>query len=114
MVHFLKEIGMRVEVHRDHFKQEEADHLWIPVCAQKGWVIISGDKGLEKTAINSESVSTSAAKVFLLTDNNLKGVEWAASIITGREKMQKFVNDNDGPFFATVGKGHDGHVGNLR
>ena len=114
MVQFLKAMGMCVEVHRDHFTQDEADHLWIPVCAERGWVIISGDKGIEKAALNVEAVTNCAAKVFLLTNNNLKGVEWAASIITGREKIQKIVDDNEGPFFARVTKGTGGHVGDLR
>lgn len=114
MVQFLKAMGMCVEVHRDHFAQDEADHLWIPVCAKRGWVIISGDKGIEKAALNVEAVTNCAAKVFLLTNNNLKGVEWAASIITGREKIQKIVDDNDGPFFARVTKANGGHVGDLR
>jgi hypothetical protein len=77
-------------------------------------VILSGDKGIEKAALNIEAVINCAAKVFLLTNNTLKGVEWAAAIITGREKIQKIVNENDGPFFARVMKGHDGHVCDLR
>lgn len=114
MVQFLKAMGMCVEVHRDHFAQDEADHLWIPVCAKRGWVIISGDKGIEKAALNVEAVTNSAAKVFLLTNNNLKGVEWAACIITGREKMKTIVGENDGPFFARVTKGNGSHVCDLR
>ena len=114
MVEYLTTLGMHVEVHRDHFQQDDADHNWIPICARNGWVIISGDKGLEKAALNVKAVTDSAAKVFLLTDNNMKGIEWAASIITGRRKMQKIVDENNGPFFATIGKGHDVHVGNLR
>lgn len=114
MVEFLKNIGMIVEVHRDHFNQDEDDHIWIPTCAAQGWVIISGDQGLEKAALNARAVIDSAAKVFILTDNNMKGIEWAASIITGRQKMAKLVLENDGPFYATVGKGHDTHVGKLR
>jgi hypothetical protein len=114
MVEFLKELGMSVEVHRDHFSQEEDDHLWIPICAGNGWVIISGDKGLEKAALNAQAVTESGAKVFVLTDNNMKGIEWAASIITGRHKMQKIVDDNNGPFFVTVGKGTEMHVGKPR
>jgi hypothetical protein len=114
MVHFLQEVGLHVEVHRDHFEPDADDHFWIPECARQGWVILSGDKGLEKTAVNSAAVISCHAKVFLLTNNNLKGVEWAASIITGREKIQRIVDENDGPFFARVTKGHDGHVGDLR
>lgn len=114
MVEFLKGIGITVEVHRDHFKQDEDDHIWIPTCAAHGWVIISGDQGLEKAALNVRAVTDSAAKIFILTDNNMKGIEWAASIITGREKMTRLVRDNDGPFYATVGKGNDTHVGRIR
>lgn len=114
MVEFLTALNMRVEVHRNHFGQDDADHEWIPKCAANGWVIISGDKGLEKVALNVQAVTSSCAKVFLLTDSNMKGIEWAASIITGRHRMRKIIEENNGPFFATVGKGHDIHVGRPR
>jgi hypothetical protein len=114
MVQFLQEVGMSVETHRNHFAQEDDDHLWIPVCASNGWPIISGDKGLEKVALNVKSVTDSAAKVFLLTDSNMKGVEWGAAIIAARRKMQRIVDENDGPFFVTIGMCHDIHVGQIR
>ncbi len=114
MVEFLKALGMSVEIHRDHFPQSEDDHVWIPVCAQNGWAIISGDKGIEKAALNAQAVIESNAKVFLLTDGNMKGIEWAAAIISGRHRMRKIIDDNDAPFYVSVGKTHDNHVGRLR
>jgi hypothetical protein len=114
MVQFLRELGMCIEVHKDHFGQEEDDDIWIPICAQRGWTIVSGDQGLEKVALNVKAVTESGAKVFILTDSNSPGLVWAASIITGRHKMQRLVNDNEGPFFVTVGHGHDLHIGHPR
>jgi hypothetical protein len=114
MVQFLQALGMSIEIHRDHFPQDEDDHLWIPVCAEKGWAIISGDKGIEKAALNAQAVIDSHAKVFILTDANMKGIEWAAAIIAGRHRMQKIIDENDGPFYVTVGKSYESHVGRLR
>lgn len=114
MVQFLKEVGMSIEVHRDHFEQDGDDHLWIPVCAQKEWIILSGDKGIEKVALNVQAVIESCAKIFLLTDSNMKGIEWGAAIIAARHRMQKMVDENDGPFFCNIGVCKDSHVGQIR
>ena len=67
---FLRRLGFEVEIHKDHFKQEEDDHNWIPPVVGRGWIILSGDKRLSKDAENLAAVKSSKAQVLLVSDTN--------------------------------------------
>ncbi len=110
----LRDLDVSVEVHKRHYLPASPDPEWIADAAQKGWAIISGDKGIEFDGVNRYAVVNSGAKVFLLTDTESRGAEWAASLVMARHKILRIARDNRGPFYCTVEKGNDSHVRNLR
>jgi hypothetical protein len=113
-VKLLRELDVSVETHRRHYLPDAADPDWIVDAAAKGWVIISGDKGIEYDGVNRQAVVASHAQVFLLTDTESRGAEWAASLVMARKKILRIALENRGPFYCTVEKGSDHHVRNLR
>jgi hypothetical protein len=110
----LRDLDMSVEVHKRHYLPAAPDPEWIADATSKGWVIVSGDKGIELDGINRQAVSRSGAKVFLLADTESRGAEWAASLVVARHKMIRVASQNRGPFYCTVGKAADDHVKDLR
>ncbi|MGA2909792.1 MAG: hypothetical protein ABSE36_18985 [Terracidiphilus sp.] len=110
MIKMLRGIGAAFQRHGTFYKPDEDDHVWIPDVARQGWVIISGDKGIEKDGINRQSVIESKAKVFLLDDTSSKGAEWAASLVLAHKRIVRIAAENRGPFYCTVRKGSDAHV----
>jgi PIN like domain len=40
----LKALGARVQMHRDHFREDSEDVDWLPVIARREWVILSKDQ----------------------------------------------------------------------
>ena len=110
----LKKVGMKVEVHYNHFHPETPDDEWIPKCVANGWIIITGDKAVETDPINLKAVEESAAKVFITADTTSKAEEWAAAIIVGREKLKRTVEYNNGAFFVDIRKHASNHVSSER
>jgi hypothetical protein len=110
----LTKVGMKVEVHCNHFAPEAPDDEWIPKCAANGWVIITGDKAIETDPINAKAVEESAAKVFVTADTNSKAEEWAAAIIVGRRKMARVVEYNNGAFCVDIDKDATNHLSSER
>lgn len=110
----LRDAGMSVEVHKRYFLADAPDPEWIVDCTQRGWAIISGDKGIEYDGVNRQAVIKSRAKVFILADTNSRCVDWAASLVIARHKITRIVEDNEGPFYCSVDKCKDDHVGELR
>jgi hypothetical protein len=110
MVRMLRGIDAHIQCHGTYFRQDEDDHIWIPTVAQKGWAIITGDKGIENDGINRQSVIDAKAKVFLLDDSNSRGAEWAASLVLAHRRIMRIAERNNGPFYCTIRKGSDAHV----
>jgi hypothetical protein len=110
----LRDAGISVEVHKRYFLADAPDPERIADCTQRGWAIISGDKGIELDGVNRQAVVTARSKVFILADTTSRCVDWAASLVIARQKILKIVEDNEGPFFCNVEKGNDEHVGKVR
>jgi hypothetical protein len=105
IIKMLRGISAPIVRHRTYFKDDEDDDVWIPQVVQKGWAIVSGDKGIEKDGMNRQCVIDSKAKVFVLDDTNSRGAEWAASLVLAYSKITKIASENNNPFFCTVEKG---------
>jgi len=105
----LRKAGLIVECHSSYFKQEEDDDVWIKDCARRGWVIVTSDKQIEHDPVNRQAVIESAAKVFLLQENNSRAVIWASALVVSRIRMYEIINDTKGPFFADISR-ETGHL----
>jgi hypothetical protein len=110
----LRDLGVSVEVHKRYYLPEEPDPSWIADASGRGWTIISGDKGIEYDGVNRYAVTTAKAKVFILADTESRGAEWAASLVMARHKILQIASEHSGPFYCTVEKGKDDHVGKPR
>lgn len=106
----LRDLDISVEVHRRHYLPATPDPEWIADVSQRGWVIISGDKGIRLDGINRYAVAKAGAKVFVLSDTESRGAEWAASLVAARHKILRIASENSGPFFCVVEKAGDTHV----
>jgi 5S rRNA maturation endonuclease (ribonuclease M5) len=109
----LNALGCSVERHKTHFLPDDPDDVWIPQCAQKGWIIISGDKGIRRDGINRAAVLQSRAKVFILADTDGRGADWAASLAIAARKMLRLAEESYGPFYCDVDRAKDTHVGKV-
>ena len=106
----LRDLDVNVEVHKRHYRPDAPDPEWIADATNRGWVIISGDKGIREDGVNRHAVIKARAKVFLLTDTTSRGAEWAASLVVARKKILRIAEQNNGPFYCVVEKGNDHHV----
>lgn len=75
MAALLRRVGMNVQVHHDHFAPDADDDVWIAACGKQNWIIITGDKGIEKVPFNRQAAIDAKAKVFVLTDTNSRAEE---------------------------------------
>ncbi len=102
------------EVYPGTLHETISDPEWINLCAANNWIVVTGDKKIETVPENRQAVIDSKARIFLLSESNSPPEVWAAAVIIGRYKMDDILEANAGPFFVSVNKRSDGHVGRIR
>jgi predicted nuclease of predicted toxin-antitoxin system len=106
----LKEMGARVEMHRDHFKEDADDVEWLPTIARRGWVIISKD---QFNYIERLAIKTAKGRAFLLVPGSLKGAEQAAIIAKALPEMLRILDLTKPPFIAKIYRAGSVHLTDL-
>jgi hypothetical protein len=58
----LRQGGLQVEVHHDHFEPDAADVDWLPKVAARGWIVLSNDQQIMRRPLEREAVRASGSK----------------------------------------------------
>jgi uncharacterized protein with PIN domain len=69
----LRQAGAKVEVHDDHFSDRALDVEWLPIVAQRGWLILTKDDAIGRRLLERIAVASSGARVFILASGHLTG-----------------------------------------
>jgi hypothetical protein len=107
-------VDIKVVHHNDFYLQETPDTEWIRRCGREGWIILTGDKEIERVPENRQAVIDAKCKVFFFNDTNSRGEEWAAAVIVGRKRLYEMIEKNNGPFFVTIQKDSRSHLSQIR
>ncbi len=95
----LTALGARVQMHRDHFREDADDVDWLPVIARREWVVLSKDQynWLERRAIKNAK-----GRAFILVRGELSGQEQASIFCKALPKMLRFLDFEPRPFMAKI------------
>lgn len=100
----LTDAKIKVCRHKERFKDDEDDDVWIPAVAKEFLVAVSADQRMERDAIILEAICESRAKVVLLTDNASGYPQWAASLITHHDSIVRTLLSYDGPLIIRLAR----------
>jgi predicted nuclease of predicted toxin-antitoxin system len=100
----LKTAGANVEIHCDHFAPEAADVDWLPVVAQKGWVVLTKDVNIGRRYLEVLAIAQHGAKVFVLNSGNLTSNEMVDIFVESLDKISAFSQNHEPPFIAKINK----------
>ncbi len=82
---------------------EMPDVDWIAECGKLNWVIVSGDRAIERVPVERQAVINAKCKVFMFEDSHItRSEDWAASFLIGRERILEIAMKANGPFFVTL------------
>jgi hypothetical protein len=110
----LTSVGFRVIIHDHYFGKEEKDPVWIARCGLDNWVVLSGDKAIERVPENRQAVIDAKCKVIFFKDTNSRSEEWGAAVIVGRQRLLEIIHGNNGPLFVTIDKHARSHISSVR
>jgi hypothetical protein len=98
----LSRAGITVHRHRDHFAHDEADEVWLPEVARRGWVSLTLDKAILKNELERDAVFHSGARLLLLSGANARVEDLARNFINTHGKIAAFLEREPAPFIARV------------
>jgi hypothetical protein len=100
----LKAVGISVKLHMNQgWPSDMPDVDWIAECGKNNWVIVSGDKEIQRVPEERQAVIGAKCKVFMFDDGHETRTEdWAASLLVARDRLVEIAETANGPFFVTI------------
>jgi len=97
----LRDAGLTVERHADHFAPDCPDDQWLEVIGQRGWVAVTHDgriryKPNELAAVMQHRVS------LLVVIGHAPYPELAQAFVATRSRILKFIDQHKPPYIAKV------------
>src|SRR4051794_22134213 len=62
----LRKVGLKVEVHADHFDHDAPDTEWLRRCGEEGWVVLAKDRAIKKNPLERQALISHGLAAFFL------------------------------------------------
>ncbi len=98
----LKEIGLNVEKHDNHFEQNTLDVIWLEECGNRNWVVISSDKAIKKNVLEKQSLMESKLASFFFTSAEITTEQQIEIVKKGLKRIANVIISNKKPFIARL------------
>jgi hypothetical protein len=98
----LRQLGVRVEIHADHFAPGTPDRLWLAVVGERGWATLTKDRHVRTRQSEVAQIIESNSVAFVLASANLSGEEMAAAYVKALPRMLNMLRNTRRPFVAQV------------
>jgi hypothetical protein len=107
----LREAGLQVEVHDDHFPQDAPDEVWLTEVGRRRWYVLTRDERIRYRRLEADAVRNARVGMFVVVSKNLTGPHTAQIIVNALGRIQRFISSHRRPFIAKIYR--DGHVEKL-
>jgi predicted nuclease of predicted toxin-antitoxin system len=101
----LRQAGVEVHVHDDHFSPDARDVEWLQEVGRRGWVVFTKDHKIRYRSSELATLIRANVRTFVLTGGNLQGEEMSGAFVKALPTIRRFVSKNPPPFVATVTRG---------
>jgi hypothetical protein len=100
----LRAAGAAVEVHDDHFKQNEPDEVWLPEVGRRGWAVVTSDDRIRYRVVEREAATAAGVALFIFTGKRMRGPAIGDALARALPAMLKLLAEERRPFVARVSR----------
>jgi|HubBroStandDraft_1064217.scaffolds.fasta_scaffold00671_21 hypothetical protein len=97
----LRQAGLQIEQHDDHFGPETLDEEWIGEIGRRGWVAVTRDARIRYSPLALSVLMEFGTQLFVLV-GKLTTAEAAETFLKWRERIAETVAGERGPFIAKI------------
>ena len=69
----LRDAGLKVELHDDHFPQDAPDEEWLTEIGRRRWCVITRDDRIRYRHLEAQAVRSAKVAMFVIVSKNLTG-----------------------------------------
>ena len=97
----LRDAGLQVERHADHFAQDCPDPDWLRVIGERGWIAITHDLNIRYKP-NERAAVTAHGVALLVVIGHAPYAELARAFVTTVPRILHFIEQHRPPYIAKV------------
>jgi predicted nuclease of predicted toxin-antitoxin system len=98
----VRQSGITLHRHTDHFAHDAPDREWLPVVANRGWIILSSDAAIMRNPLERDAVMGSRAALLVLVGANATAQEIARNFVNTHPRILRFLQKHPSPLIAKV------------
>ncbi|HYT57716.1 MAG TPA: hypothetical protein VEQ38_23660 [Verrucomicrobiae bacterium] len=100
----LRQSGVHVEIHDDHFPQNALDEDWLLEVGEREWIVLTKDDRLRYRPAALEAYRRNNVRVFIFGSSGMKAQEMADAFVKALPKILRFARNKPAPFFARISR----------
>lgn len=100
----LIDVGEHAIYHDEQFPQDALDEEWLPLCGERGWVVLTKDKAIRRRLLERQALLSAGVRAFFLTSGSMTGAEMAGAFLRCLPAMSQLIENEDAPFIALVSR----------
>jgi len=97
----LREAGVTLEIHADHFAQGAPDTDWLPEVGRRGWILLTIDARLRYNPLEQKSILKNNVAAFVFT-GGATHADKAAAFLRARGRIRRLLSRTIPPFIAKI------------
>lgn len=99
----MRDAGADVQHAGKAFPFGTPDTEWLAACGERGWIILTRDKGIRRRVLEREAIRQSGAAVFACTAGQATALETAEVVLRLLVKFSNMAVSEPKPFLYTFG-----------
>ncbi|MEY3252032.1 MAG: hypothetical protein RL227_1005 [Pseudomonadota bacterium] len=97
----LREAGLHVERHADHFEPDTPDAVWLPEVGKRGWVVLTHDERIRYKPNELAAVMRHGVRL-LVVQGRAPYAQLAEWFVQTLPRVETFVGTHSAPYIAKV------------
>ena len=97
----LRNAGLAVERHADHFVHNASDELWIAEVSRRGWVALTHNRRIRYVPNERQAVIDHRASLLVIV-GHAPFPDLAHAFVVTLPRIERFIERHDPPFIAKV------------
>lgn len=100
----LRDRGVRVDPHREHFPPGTPDERWLRTVGAYGWIVVTRDQRIRYRKVEQQALLEASVRAFVFTGGSATGEQTAEAVVRALPKILEIVRSERPPFIYAISK----------